>query len=305
MYSNISKVRIIRRILSFLVAALLLFFMGRILIQNWRNISFGELRFNFWWILLSWSCLFASFTLSAVIWAKLLEGLNIQISLIKAMKSIAVSQVGRYAPGRIWSYVGRAEMGKMEAIPRATSAVGLFVETELLVISASIVFLGGLTLTLGQWKGVLPQGLYLLLLLIPAELLLLHPRITNGLAQPLCRLIRREAPKVTLKYATLLILTFLYVAAWSLSGMGFYFMSKAVYPITWKAIIAFSSAYPAAWLIGFISLISPSGLGVREGILVLFLSPLVSAPTAITLSFLARIWTTAFEGICFLVFLRA
>ena len=299
-----SKRPILRKVVSFIIVALLLFFMGRILVQNWKNIPFAELRLNGWWIILSLICLFASFALSAVIWVKLLKGLGTKVELIKAMKSIALSQVGRYAPGRIWSYVGRAELGKMDAIPRTSSAVGLFVETELLIISASIVFLGGLAFSFGQWWGTLPHSLYYLLLLIPFEIVLLHPVITNGLAGPLFRIFHREAPRVTLQYRILLILAFLYVIAWYLSGMGFYFMTRAVYPVKWSACVAISAAYPAAWLVGFLSLITPSGFGVREGILVLLLTPLIPSPMAITLSFLARIWTTIFEGICFLIFVR-
>jgi len=298
------KHSILRRIISFIIVALLFFFMGRLLVQNWKNIPFAELRLNGWWILLSLICLFASFFLSALIWVKLLNGLGTKIGLIKAMKSIALSQVGRYAPGRIWSYVGRAELGKLDAIPRTLSAVGLFVETELLIISASIVFLGGLAFSLGQWWGSLPHSLYYLLLLIPFEIVLLHPVITNRMAGSLFRIFRREAPRVTLQYRILLILTFLYVIAWYLSGMGFYFMTRAVYPVKWSACVAISAAYPAAWLVGFLSLITPSGFGVREGILVLLLTPLIPTPMAITLSFLARIWTTIFEGICFLIFVR-
>lgn len=295
----------LRKIGSFIIVALLCFFMGRILVQNWRNIPFAELHFNGWWIILSLICLFASFTLSALIWVKLLKGLGTKVGLVRAMKSIALSQVGRYAPGRIWSYIGRAELGKVYAIPRTSSAVGLFVETELLVISASIAFLGGLAFSFGQWKVVaLPHSLYFLLLLIPFEIAFLHPTVTKRLAGPLLRIFHREAPTVTLHYKVLLMLTLLYVIAWYLSGIGFYFMTKAVYPIKWSACIAISAAYPAAWLVGFLSLITPSGFGVREGILVLLLTPLIPTPMAITLSFLARIWTTAFEGICFLAFIR-
>lgn len=44
-----------------------------------------------------------------------------------------------------------------------------------------------------------------------------------------------------------------------------------------------------AWLLGYVSLLTPSGLGVREGAIVVALTPLVGAPTATFLSIASRL----------------
>jgi len=294
----------LRQLFSFAIVTFLLFLMGSFLVRNWKDIPFGELHFNVLWLALSYLFLFMSFATSGIIWARVLKGLNIRVSIPWAMKSIALSQVGRYVPGHVWSYVGRAELGKKDAIPRITSAVGLFIETELLVVSATLVFLLAYVLAFDQWRAPLPKALIIGLLIIPIEFILIHPRITNTLVSPFFRLFKREAPRVTLNYSMLLQLTLLYAAAWSCCGLGFYFLSKTVYPLSWSICIAVSGAYPAAWLVGFLSFIAPSGLGIREGVLVVLLSPLIPVPMAITLSLLARVWTTLFELVCFLIFLR-
>ena len=51
----------------------------------------------------------------------------------------------------------------------------------------------------------------------------------------------------------------------------------------------------AAYLIGYVSFITPSGLGFREGALVAFLSPFFPTPVAVALALAARLWSTAGE----------
>lgn len=46
---------------------------------------------------------------------------------------------------------------------------------------------------------------------------------------------------------------------------------------------------------GFVVIIAPSGLGVREGMMSLMLSSFIVTPLAIAISFLSRVWITVFE----------
>ncbi len=295
----------IRQAISFVIVLFLIYLMGRILIRNWRDIPFSELHLNWIWLILSYFCLFLSFILSTIIWIKLLKGLSVDISLFKALRSIALSQVGRYAPGRIWAFVGRTELGKNESIPRTASSLGLILETELQIISSSLVFLIAFAFSYKHWGASFSKSLYLVLCLIPVEILLLNPKITNALVRPLFRLFKKDLPEVNLNYGLLLYLAFLYAISWCIGGFGFFLLAKGVYPIGWNLCLPIAGAYPAAWLVGFLSLITPSGIGIREGALVVLLSPLLSAPMAVALSLLARVWTTTYEGICFLLFLKA
>ena len=50
-----------------------------------------------------------------------------------------------------------------------------------------------------------------------------------------------------------------------------------------------------AYWIGYVSLITPSGLGFREGALAWMLSSFFPAPVAVALSLVTRLWSTAGE----------
>ena len=53
--------------------------------------------------------------------------------------------------------------------------------------------------------------------------------------------------------------------------------------------------YPGAWLAGFFSFVTLSGLGVREGILSYFLSTIIPTPQALAVALVARLWTIIAE----------
>jgi len=53
-------------------------------------------------------------------------------------------------------------------------------------------------------------------------------------------------------------------------------------------------AYPAAYVLGYLAVFAPAGLGVREGVLIAFLDPILGAGAAV-LAVFARLWATAVE----------
>jgi uncharacterized membrane protein YbhN (UPF0104 family) len=65
-------------------------------------------------------------------------------------------------------------------------------------------------------------------------------------------------------------------------------------------ILLASSAYPAAYVTGYLALFSPAGAGIRESMLVVFLGPALGAGAAV-LALIARLWTTLVEVIPALV----
>jgi len=66
-----------------------------------------------------------------------------------------------------------------------------------------------------------------------------------------------------------------------------------------KPDIQFSSTfiliYVAAWFTGFVSIFAPSGIGVRESIMILLLSLSISTTEAAAIAVFARVWTTSVE----------
>ena len=64
--------------------------------------------------------------------------------------------------------------------------------------------------------------------------------------------------------------------------------------------IRFSTILPLCWVVGYIVLLAPGGLGVREGMLTLTLSEFLSPEIALTIAIIQRVWFILVEGFNFL-----
>jgi len=62
-------------------------------------------------------------------------------------------------------------------------------------------------------------------------------------------------------------------------------------------LVPIASAFAAAYVIGYVMVFAPAGLGPREGFLIVFLTPHLGAAPSSMIAIIARIWTTLIEVI--------
>ena len=102
----------------------------------------------------------------------------------------------------------------------------------------------------------------------------------------------------------LLLATLLYTVMWLLMGVSFYALLVATDPHLDLALLkAAISVFSLSWLAGFPTPISPGGIGVREGAIMLLLSSIVVGPQATMVALLSRVvWLVVelvfFAGLC-------
>jgi uncharacterized membrane protein YbhN (UPF0104 family) len=56
------------------------------------------------------------------------------------------------------------------------------------------------------------------------------------------------------------------------------------------------AAYAAAYAAGFLALLTPAGLGIREGVLVVALAPVLPAGPALVVALVSRLWMMLVEA---------
>lgn len=86
-----------------------------------------------------------------------------------------------------------------------------------------------------------------------------------------------------------------YLWLWVFLGTAFFLFIKSFYPVVPSQLLVATGTYAVAWSIGFLSVITPSGLGVREGILSLLLTSVLPPATATLVALLSRLWTLSAE----------
>ena len=93
------------------------------------------------------------------------------------------------------------------------------------------------------------------------------------------------------------------VAVWAGYGIGFYAIGRGFAGSSAPGLLAATGIFAASYVAGYVVLVAPGGLLVREGAMALLLVGVAGAPAplAAVLAILARLWVTAAEILAFLI----
>ncbi|MEO0075546.1 MAG: lysylphosphatidylglycerol synthase domain-containing protein [candidate division WOR-3 bacterium] len=287
----------LKRILGVFIIIIFFYFIIKSLYENWYNLKEAKLRFEIYYLLLSYIMMFITFILVAFTWKKNLQMLNENISLITAIKINAISVLPKYAPGKVWGIIGKVYLAKKEGISEHSSVITISLETILYLLSGIILFL---VTSLSIIKSNFTYLYYLLI--IPICLIAIYPPILIRITNFFLKLFKRPTIDIMPHYYQILILLLLYMLSWILQGIGVFFLISSFYSIPFKSILIISGLHAFSWVVGFLSIIAPAGLGVKEGIFSYFLSYILPVGIAAISSLLVRIWGTIGELLYFLIF---
>ena len=103
-------------------------------------------------------------------------------------------------------------------------------------------------------------------------------------------------PTSTPSAATVALLVAGYAVYWAVTGLAFATLVASVYPLAASDVPLVVAAYAAAYAAGFLALLTPAGLGVREGVLVVALAPVLPAGPALVVALVSRLWMMLVEA---------
>lgn len=197
-----------------------------------------------------------------------------------ALRLYNLSQLGKYLPGSVWQFVGRAAAYR-DLGARAGGIRDAIVTESLWVVGGALTFgvlvsgfsvvpvvLDSLDRGTLVWIGV---GLLVVLVGVVVLAVLRGPQLRSY--------VRRSRPT---PYAVAV-----QAVVWALLGLSFLAVARAGgidVPVLY-AIGLFATAYA----VGFLVLFVPAGLGVRDGILTLGLLPYASAEQGLVVVLVARL----------------
>ena len=78
-------------------------------------------------------------------------------------------------------------------------------------------------------------------------------------------------------------------------GLAFFFFVRGLASVSWKHAGILTACYAFAWIVGFLSFLTPGGLGIREGLLGLLLANYMPIPQATLIALLSRVWMLSAE----------
>lgn len=265
--------------------ALAILYIAATVRDNWPAIAtYDWYGINYFWLALAAATYGCSLVTTAMVWPSVIAKWGHRIALRKALGIGLVAQIGKYLPGNVAHYFGRAALAKQHKVSFAQSGLSTIVEFGAALSSALLVASGATLLDNSIWAdtpivSLLPDGLFWPLAI--SALIIVVGVVVFAL--------RRSAEIRSLVSIEFWIAPICWLTiSFLLAGFSFYALAIA-FPGAWSIpIISAIAIYAIAWAAGFLIPGAPAGLGVREVILLGLLTPIVGAAAAVMLSLVHR-----------------
>ncbi len=267
------------------------------LVTQWAQVRASLQALSFGAVAVSLVAVLAALLASLMAWREIVGDLGSRLSVPHSAGVLFPGQLAKYVPGSLWSIVAAAELATRLGVPRARSAVAGLLFNILLPGVALLLAVLALPALLGAGGG------WFLWLLVPAALAVvaaLRPAVINGGIRLLLRLVRRNPDGYELSRAGLLRALGWSVLSAVLLGGHMWVLVVGLGAPPGSALIPAIGGFLAAWVLGFVVVIAPAGVGVREYVLVLALAPQLagSAASALTLAVVSRLLLTVADVAC-------
>lgn len=220
---------------------------------------------------------------TGILWLRLMTSLDAELPFVAGSAMFFVGQLGKYIPGSVWSIGAQADMARRHQVPpRVTVSAGLLflgyhVDTA--------VFVGGLALISGRldpswpgWVGWVGLAVGLL-------------GLTPGLVRLLGRTVGGREPRIGLVDTGVILA--LMTIAWACYAVALVLLSPST---PWHHLVALGGAFAISYAVGVVVVFAPAGVGAREAVFVLLVSPLTSVSEATALALVARVVHTAADA---------
>ena len=210
------------------------------------------------------------FGVRALSWRRILIGLGHRLPVPAAVRIWSTSELARYVPGAVLQVAGRVYLARPYGVGVATCAASQVLELAIFLLANILVGVGCLAFYgVRNVHGAARVWMIALSAVVPLLALMLHPRIFYGAIDAAMRRLGKPATRKRLP-ANLLFKLLLWAV------LGLLWQSVALYLIVARPLglqpgkwYVVAGSYCLAWCAGFLVVVSPAGIGVREPVFVL------------------------------------
>ena len=278
----------------------------RSLVRNWDQLQAQPLdwRLEPIWLVLSALIIWLMYALLIFAWYGMLRSWGQRLDGWSAARIWTVSSLGKYLPGKVWAVAGMALLSQRAGVP-VWAATGSAVVLQVLAIGTGAVVAGiaGAQVLESAYRGAgLMLGLLVTAAIVCIGLLLWPPFLRQ--------LLRRVAPAALVQQprATgILVGIAANFVAWLGYGVALWLLARGLLPASGLGLRPAIAVFTASYLAGFLALLAPGGIGVREGVFILLLQGPLGIAAATALAVASRLLLTITElgaAVPFVVFPR-
>ncbi len=237
------------------------------------------------------TALLVSYLLKGGVFVMLARCLGERGSTVRMLAVFLISQVGRFVPGKVWQFAGIALMARRQGLdPEVCLAAGLWSNLYQQLVGAMLtVFL------LWRVPDLREPAAVVFVILFVLTLILAKTRLFETLLRWVFRKKAVEAPtiKPSLTHVGAALLGS--AGAWALYGIALFQVCKALIPAAPIGLAEATGAIAAGAVLGYVALVVPSGLGVREAAISLALEGTMGGAHATAAAIVLRVLMTGVE----------
>lgn len=274
----------------FLVAAALLTWA---VLSQWDAVAAAAADVGWGAVVLATLAAMAALGFNTLSWRAVMRSVGLEAPGMEAASVFLVSQAGKYVPGAVWPVLAQSEFANAHGLSRTRGMTGSLVAMAVGVVTAGVVG----TLGLVVWApGALADYWWALVVVVALATLLVPAVLTRALRLVL-RLLRRSAELPTIAGRALLVSAAWSAANWLALGLQAWILLRILAPGTESLWSLATGAFALAWLVGFLVVFAPAGVGPREAALVVLLAAVATRPEALALALLSRFAMTLADAV--------
>jgi hypothetical protein len=274
-------------------SAIAVWYFGVQVSANWAELNnlAGTLHPNWWRIAASggWVCL--SYAVLIETWRQTVIAWGARIGWGTATRIWFISNLGKYVPGKVWQ-IGAMGALAQEAGVSGVAAVGssLVVNLVNLLAACLVVMLAGSRQLAGPAFTV---GIVVFFVAVVAA-----PWLLPRLARVAQRITGREIPEPRIPPVAIILAIAGCSLAWNLYGIAFRELAVALFGAPAGPTSEYTAVFTLSYLMGYLAIFAPGGIGVRESFLTTLLGAtgLASGAVGVTLVVVSRLWLTVLEA---------
>jgi hypothetical protein len=230
-------------------------------IDQWSEIQSEGVHFHVGWLIPAIVILPLFYVFSALGWEFILRFLGHRIGFGRAQVAWGQPMLARYVPGSVLYVLGRVLLSERAGVPRRTTIASIVYEQAISATSAIVVA----AYFIVNHPDLQGQPLrWAVLLLIPAAILLLDPRIFGPLANRVLKAFGREPLPGVMPLRGVVALIAFYSLNWVVVAFGIYCVARSVTYVPFDDVLLVGSAQAIGYFAALVTLVAPAGLGVRD-----------------------------------------
>jgi uncharacterized membrane protein YbhN (UPF0104 family) len=245
------------------------------------------------WIVLSVLVVFAGYALLIEAWRRVVLSLGQKLPFGTATRIWFVASLGKYVPGKVWAVAGTAVLARRAGVDPSVAVAGALVLQALALGSgAVIVAFTAREAFQAAGPGLLPIAVGVLVACIAGLAVLASQPVLNRLS----RMLPASFPPLRAIRPVVLTVAFaVNGVAWAAYGTALVLLARGVLPdvhLGWAQAIG---VFTCSYLVGFLALFAPGGLGPRESVFLLMLAGDIGLKPAAGLALASRLLLTGTE----------